>query len=191
MTYYPLIPQAGDIPSQSQAQILSNFTEIDTDFGKDHVALTDATVANRGFHKYSRYQLQATGPATTVNQVALYCKNDGVAPNLYFRRSNIPAGGAEIVMTANVTPVNATTGQSFLPGGIIMKWGQFTMVGSPYVYTYPVGIGAFPTATLCVLVSPFLGAPPAVIPVVTAWNNLSFTVAANPGQALTYIAIGS
>ena len=186
MTYYPTIPQAGDLPSQSQAQILSNFAEIDTDFARDHVALTAAT--NRGFHKYTRFEMQATGPATTLTQVAFYCKNDGVAPNLYFRRSNIPAAGAEILMTANVTPVNAATGQSFLPGGLIMKWGQFTMGASPTTHAYTTG--AFPGNTQCVLVCPFLGAPPAVIPVVTAWSNLGFTVAANPGQALTYIAIG-
>lgn len=184
MPYYPIIPQAGDIPSQSQAQILSNFTEIDTDFAKDHVALTDGTVANRGFHKYSRYQLQAAGPITTATQVALYCKNDGVAPNLYFRRA---AAGAEIVMTANITPVNAIEGQSFLPGGLIIKWGQYAMAGNPDTHFYPI---PFPAGTQNVTLCRY-GGPAANHISVSGWNAAAFTVWATAGAtSVSYIAIG-
>jgi len=121
MTYYPTIPQAGDIPAQSQSQFLSNFTEIDTDFGRDHVALTDADAASRGFHNHTTLPVQVAAPATTATQVALYCKNDVTGhPNLYFRR---PSSGNEIELTAHENPVIANNGCTFLPGGILIQWG--------------------------------------------------------------------
>ena len=48
MTYNPSIPQPSDLISNSQSDILDNFSVINTDFGEDHVAFTEGS--NQGKH---------------------------------------------------------------------------------------------------------------------------------------------
>ena len=50
MTYNPAIPAGGDKPSVSQGQMLTNFTQLNTQFGTEHTALNAAS--NNGKHKY-------------------------------------------------------------------------------------------------------------------------------------------
>lgn len=50
MSYNPAIPQATDRPSVSQGQILTNFNQINTQFGIEHNALVAG--ASNGKHKY-------------------------------------------------------------------------------------------------------------------------------------------
>ena len=137
MTYTPGIPQAADIPSQSQPLILTNFIQANTLFGTDHFPFDFATVALRGLHQSTRFQFLAAAPATAATQVALYSKDVGLGVvELFFRRQT---NGTEVQMTSNVVPVSLQNGQTFLPGHIKLQWGLEPAVAGgqvPHVITF-------------------------------------------------------
>lgn len=84
MTYNPSIPQSSDLISQSQAQVLTNFSQLNTIFDVDHVTYNDATSANRGKHDKSTY-VEGSDPVTSTNEVAVYSKDTGTQPDLFYR----------------------------------------------------------------------------------------------------------
>lgn len=88
MTYNPTIPQANDLISQSQGQIQTNFSQADTIFDANHYTFDNATVANRGKHRYSSYVEQGSDPATAAGDVAIYSKDSGTRPVLFFREES-------------------------------------------------------------------------------------------------------
>jgi hypothetical protein len=188
MTYNKDIPQSTDIQSASQGQLLINFQQLQSIFDANHYTWDFATVATRGMHRFATFESQATAPASTATQNALYSKTVSAAPQLFFRRAS---SGTEVQMTATADPVIATTGQSFLPGGVIVKWGQVTATSSPYTITFST---AFPTTCLFGMVCPFSSSAAAVLPYVSTWGASSITVARGTGTgnyAVTWIAIGS
>ena len=146
MTYDPNIPQPTDLISQSQSQIQTNFAQANTAFGIDHTAFD--TVANQGKHKKSTYYEQAVDPTTLINEMAVYTKDVSTITQLFVRRAS---NGTVIQLTAG-DPTASNEGQSFLPGGIIIKWGNNVTVSNGALYTYATG--AFPTATFMVVISP-------------------------------------
>ncbi len=79
VNYLPNIPQANDDLSDSQPQILNNFTKADSSFGIDHYAFSDAT-ANNGFHKQITNPVSALEPTTTTD------------PILYSLQQTVPIG---------------------------------------------------------------------------------------------------
>lgn len=147
MTFSPNIPQGTDQPSQSQSQILTNFQQINTVFGANHVSLIDSTVANRGKHNIVVMPQQASGAATNSTEGALYTKALGGAPNLYWRRNS---NGAEIPMTSNVTPSSAANGFTFLPGNMLMQWGTTTIpVGLSSSIPFATAFSVAPYSIVC------------------------------------------
>lgn len=112
MAYNKSIPQAGDLLSQSQADILGNFTAIDAVFD-----------VNNGVLKLP----STTSPTTLAGVVALYTKSVTITPNgggsttapsLFWRPES---SGTEVDIT---TATKARPGWCRLPCGIIMKWGS-------------------------------------------------------------------
>lgn len=81
MTYNPNIPQVGDDPSQSQGQILTNFSEINTRFGTDHVQFNDATPADRGEHLQVTLNTFKADPTLSYPKSQIYTKVHGLTPN--------------------------------------------------------------------------------------------------------------
>lgn len=71
-TYTPNIPQPGDIPAQSQDQMLQNFQEIETVVSTDHV---NFNLLDKGKHKHVRFVQQTVAPTTTGTELSLYTKN--------------------------------------------------------------------------------------------------------------------
>lgn len=120
MTYNPAIPQAADLPSISQPQMLINFGQANTLFGHDHYPFNFDNVNFRGLHKFTTLQQQDNGPFTDVGQFAVYTKAVGNITELFFRRPN---SGTEIQMTPAIDPNPINNGQSFLPGGLLIQWG--------------------------------------------------------------------
>ncbi len=121
MTFDASIPQATDLISQSQSQIQTNFSQSNTAFGIDHTAFD--VVSNQGKHKKSTYVDQASNPSTSANEVALYTKNLSGASTLYLRKES----NGTVVQMSGPDPVVAASGLSFLPGGIIIQWGTYTI----------------------------------------------------------------
>lgn len=146
--YLPTIPQANDVISVSQGQLLTNFQQIDDGMGlgisNDHVSLTNATAANRGHHAQVRF-VEVADPTTAVSQLALYAKDVAGSPRLFIREQS---SGTIYQLNAG-TPSNATIGHSWLPGGLLIKWGSFTTaVSILQTLTYATGatIPAFSAA---------------------------------------------
>jgi len=120
MAYDNNIPQPGDIISTSQAQILANFSTLDTSFAINHIAFSEST--NAGKHKFCTLIDQTAAPTTAANEIALYSKAVSGVSTLYFSPES---AGTEIIMSGT-PPTVAASGSTFLPGGVILKWGTGT-----------------------------------------------------------------
>ena len=121
MTFTSNIPQSGESLGSTRARINTNFQEVYNVQNVNHVNFNDI---GEGKHKFLQMPEQSPdGPATLVNEGALYTKNDSTRTTLYWRQENTAANGAEIKMTGP-NPVNAATGFTFLPGGFKLLWGN-------------------------------------------------------------------
>ena len=120
MAYKKDIPGASDILSTSQDDIKNNFNTADTSFAINHSAFTVAT-ADAGKHLYCTL-IEQTAPTTVANEVSLYSKEEDSVSTLFLRHES---AGTEVqlsVAAANV--VASAQGSSYLPGGVIIKWGN-------------------------------------------------------------------
>jgi hypothetical protein len=184
MTYNPIIPQPGDIPSQSQGQILTNFAQLNTIFANNHVAFNHAVVGARGMHNYVQLITQAVAPSV-VGISGLYTLTPA-SPNLYWQRS----GGAAVQMTGR-DPLNAQSGYTFLPGGLLLQWGWTGAVLVPglnsRVVVYPTPF-AFCWSVNCSTITN-AGTPSCSV---FSVNNLNFTICnrENAAHDFYWMAIG-
>ena len=177
MAYQTNFPQGTDRPSQSVAQFQDNFTQLNTQFGIDHYPFVSPT--NQGKHQKVTMPVQGADPATAASELAEYVKTLGAFSELYLRRDS---NGTIIQMTSQDPEVGGgfpSYGQSFLPGGVQIKWGYLN-----------VPAGGDNTATFTLLV-PALTAFPnfGLIGFATAYNTSSQFNVKNVTQ--TSITIGS
>ena len=125
MPFNAAIPQAGDLLSQSQVDLLANFTAINTFVNVNHEAFNSVAPHAQGKHKQIEMPVQAAAVATDLTQWSMYVKNNtlGIPAPAIFLRPPVsvqhPAGN-EIDMT---TALLTTTGWCRLACGIIVKWG--------------------------------------------------------------------
>lgn len=121
MVYKPAIPLSGDSPAtDSQADILENFTQIGLQYGtdaiSDHVAFS-AGSAN-GLHKRVRLNDVQADPGLAFPQTQIYEKHLGGAgdrfPNLYWESK----------------PENAAIAASVFPLNAIKAWCRFDGTGA-------------------------------------------------------------
>lgn len=121
MAYQPNIPHANDQFSQSQMDIQGNFQALYPIF--------------MGVNNYLYLPVQGSDPTTSASQVALYCKT-GIegTPQLFFRNAS---SGAVFEATGTLA---ASNGWSFLPSGMLIKWGTATVTrGILNTVSFPVG----------------------------------------------------
>ena len=167
MTYNPSVPQPTDIPAQSQADFLTNFTQLNTIFDVDHVPFNDASAANRGKHDKSTYIEQGADPVTATNEISLYTKDVAASTRLFMRQENagsvLPLSGADPYNSVTANKVEVST---FLPGfagtttPMILKSGRLRQAGLSSG-TWALGtinfVSAFPTACVSVVITPERG----------------------------------
>lgn len=75
MTFDPNIPLPADELVNSQGDLLTNFTELDTQFGINHVEFSDTT-GDAGKHKFATFIEQADDPVSKGDEYILYSKED-------------------------------------------------------------------------------------------------------------------
>lgn len=145
MSYNPNIPQATDDLSDSQGDILQNFLALDTSFGRDHLPFSNLT-ADNGKHKFVEIVsagLPAPAPGLSVGSGTIYTKSVGgpLESQLFYSPD---ASGAEFQLTtarsasisqfgvmnpyggAIVLPITLRNGGwTFLPGALILQYGQY------------------------------------------------------------------
>jgi len=125
MSFQSNIPQPTDAISKSQADILGNFTAL-APFGNGFANLTDLGIAptitgtNNGIYNL-------TNPTTGTTEL--------------YAHKQINGGTAEVPFTAskmsNTAYASCTNGWSYLPSGLLIKWGSF-LVPSSNIFTVNV-----------------------------------------------------
>lgn len=140
--YYNNIPQATDRISQSQGQILANFAELQTAFSANHVSLGTALPPD-GQHNVVSYALQAPGFAIpAVANIYTYKLNSTLTAQdeLYMARYVAPASpyNFDVPITARqYTIAPDVQGWTYLPSGMLMKWGDVNVVGGNAHIAFP------------------------------------------------------
>jgi len=140
MAYNAVIPQATDRPSNSQPQILANFTSIDTVNSVNHVAFDDPS-GKQGMHKWVSLPTQGAPagsfPTTAATDIAIFSQTSDytAVTELAIRKQN---NGSVFEFTG---AQNGTNGWTVLPSGILMKWhleAQNWSGNRTLTYTWPV-----------------------------------------------------
>lgn len=204
MAYNANIPMPTDQLSQSQADLLGNFQALSTLINVNHV---DFASADQGKHKWVTFPVQAGSPpiAFGAGEVALYSFLNPITSQneLYVNKTNqatvtqIPGTASILSVTSN--PGNNVSGWTYLPSGILLKWGNSTATGST-VINFPVAatIPVF-TNVMSVLVTPFAagGADSNIAVRISSFTNTTMTVYGSPritsgaaAAGFQYLAIG-
>lgn len=175
MTFNPNIPQPGDELSDSQGDILTNFSTSNSSFGIDHYAFADLT-ANNGKHKYVTSPLVPGGvhPVTAVNEPKFYGMQDTANLGViqYSRLGNnavpSPVSNIESPATPIVLGIGATT-------NVLDFTGLTRAIGTVYVSDF----GAIATA-ICIgdfrYNGPIVGLKFAILNTFSGGGSAPFTV---------------
>lgn len=130
-TYYPTIPASGDIPSQSQGQLQTNFMSINSLINVDHVTFGSSDNTDGEHNQITFAHLQA--PVTPTDPASiLYTKNDTSGhPQLFFLNSQ---NSAQYVIG------NANNASGCIPlfGGIILQWLYSTTTPGGTAFAFPI-----------------------------------------------------
>lgn len=139
--FKPNIPLGTDFLSTSQGDLLGNNQWMPAAMGKDHIinpAGSDSTVALEGRHQQVSFNDRASVLAVPGGTNGIIWHN---ANELWWR------GGANAgvqLTRGNPGILNASTGYSFLPGGLVIQWGNQNIGGSGATITFPFTFVANP-----------------------------------------------
>lgn len=185
MTYDPNIPQASDLISQSQSQIQTNFSQADSIFDQDHFTFDDATVADRGKHRQSTYVELGADPTTAADEIALYSKDTSGSTRLYLRQES----AGTVVQMSGRDPTAGSSGETFLPGGLLLKWGNIVSASNASTQNFST---PFPNNCYVVVVTENIASSLSTVGV-NGFTTTGFTfrTGAGGGVPITYIAIGN
>ena len=136
MTFTPNIPQTGQSLGQTRDAVRNNFTNYNTVMSVNHVAPNSA---GQGKHTFAEFIVQAQSPATAASEVALYSRTLNGVPQLCLQKQSQALNAADIQMSrVDVGVTGATTGSTFLPGGMVMQWNDISIAVSTGSWTFPV-----------------------------------------------------
>ena len=126
MPEYNDTPQATDRISATQAPIQTNFTSLSTTLNINHVGITTAT----DYGKHIKVDLTTIGAAPTAAATELVAYNllfaTSAKQELYVRRN----GETGVPITARG---GTTAGWTYLPSGLLVKWGSITTAAASQV----------------------------------------------------------
>jgi hypothetical protein len=130
MAWQPNIPAATDQLSVSQGDLQGNFQALNTAVGVDHYL---PGVANDGKHKQVTLPVQSPVPTFAAGEVGVYNFLDPVSGvnQLYVTFQD----GTNAPISASK---GATDGYTYLPSGLLIKWGSASPSGEQTV-NYAVG----------------------------------------------------
>lgn len=182
MAYNPNIPQPTDLLSQSQSDILDNFQALQTLIDVNHV---DFASADQGKHKWCSFPVQGGSPGTLATEVAVFSRVSTLTTNNELC-IEYQSNGTVVEMTSMSATNN---GWSFLPSGILLKWGTATAAGAgSQTLTYPVAatIPVYGVDVFIVLLTPTSN----ITGYITAKTTTTFTYTASAAGSFYYLAIG-
>ncbi len=167
MPYLPLKPASGDNLSVSQGDIQSNFSTANTVMDINHYPF-DNTTNSKGKHKFVAMPVLGSLPTTISGEGDIYTKTSSVS-QLFFTQDN---SGNEYQLTRcipssytlfsnntnnyNLVGTNFTGGWSFLPGGMLIQYGNYNRPAgiSPSIITVVFPVAFTNAATVNVIVTP-------------------------------------
>lgn len=165
MAYSNAIPQASDTKKNSQPAFLENFKCINDLLGVDHVISpwTSPATGDQGKHNQVSFPVQGAAPVFPATENGIYSLIPTASPltalqEMFIHKQN-NAGAVDIPFTASIlsttTPGNLSDGWSYLPSGILLKWGGSTATGAA-TYTFATGAN-IPVFTACfsILLTPY------------------------------------
>lgn len=128
MAYQNTIPQPTDKLKDSQADLLANFQAIQTLIEVNHATFGDA---NEGKHTFVTFPVQGSAPSFAAGEEGLY--NQAYATTtkneLFVHKQSVDAL-TEVPCTAsilsNTAVASCDSGWSYLPSGLLIKWGGLT-----------------------------------------------------------------
>lgn len=137
MAFLPLIPQSTDTISISQGNILNNFTILGAIAGNANSASAslNSTAGFNWVYLPSQGATPPTGSSFPAGEVALYSYTNATSTKneLYINKTQ-DSGVVQIPVTASTlgtsTPLLGTDGYTYLPSGLLLKWGPGTANGS-------------------------------------------------------------
>jgi hypothetical protein len=192
VAYNANIPQSTDLLSQSQGDILANFQALQTLIDVNHV---DFASGNQGKHFFVQFPVQSPVPTTGAGEVGLYCQTSAYTGNPELVVSHQSAAG----ITEFTSSLKAANGWSYLPSGILLKWGNATANGSTTINFPTAGTIPVFSSVFSMILTPFQNvATDANIAVtLTSFSATSFVAYGSPritsaATAVTfqYLAIG-
>lgn len=128
--YNSTIPAASHSPASDQPIMQSNAQAISDIINVDHYTFEQSNLD--GWHRKSTY-IAAGDASSSSGQIVQYAKTSSGSSEIFVVRD----GGSPIQMTrGNVSA--ATSGHSFLPGGILIQWGSVTTTGAAGTFTFPI-----------------------------------------------------
>lgn len=140
MTYTIGVPFDAQSLANSKPQIRANFQVIFNDFAVNHVAFNSL---GEGKHKFLQMPNQGADATTLASESAFYAKSAQAYSNLFWRQES---GGADptknqgaVIQMTNILPINALNGSTFLPGGLLLNFGQVVLAGGIATVLYPTG----------------------------------------------------
>jgi len=181
-------PLSGNILAVDQPLMRANFQYLTATLGTDHqIALNDMSNASgEGYHKEIHFVQQGGDPGAIATIGQLYTKAISGDTCLFFKT------GAGLIqqLTTPVSPANATSGTSFLPGGIMIQWGTNTPASDPQTVTFNQAFGA---NAFAVIATPITNAHTSCTVQVTNITSTTFDFrTGNPSKnPIYYIAIGT
>lgn len=131
-------PAATDLLSVSQGDIQGDYQYLEATLKKDHQIAFNNQSTDAGEGRHTQVSFTNRGGAVPLpadNTNAFLYANAG---NIFFSSATV----TDAQMTRAEQPVIGTSGSTFLPGGLILKWGVINFLG----LTQPVVFagGAFP-----------------------------------------------
>lgn len=127
-------PQSGNSLGITQPLIKANFSTIDTAFSVNHVPYNDASTF-QGKHAFVQFNVLSSAPTPVANDISMYNLNSTLTGlnELFIVKAD---GTTTTPITASH---QATTGWSYLPSGLLIKWGLTGAISgsNPFAYSYP------------------------------------------------------
>lgn len=186
MVYFANIPQATDKPSQSQAQIASNFSDLDTVFNDNHIGFSQAD--DRGEHRKVTFNSIIADPAEADPKATLYTKTIGGDSELFYEKYDNAAAANLVSQMTGIATTNTGTNYSFdPPWDLEIRFGTFVCATAGTAVTFDT---AFTTAAYCLFLTAQAnnGSRNAAYQTLTVNGFTGYST--NNGLIISYIAIG-
>ena len=159
MAYLPNIPQSTDQLSISQGNILNNFTILGAIAGNANPS-SDSINSTAGFNWIllpSQGAIPPSGAAFPAGNIGLYSATSTITTKneLYINKTN-QATVVQIPSTASIlslvsAPTVFSSGWTYLPSGILLKWGGNITANGLLTVTFPASAN-IPAFTTCLTV---------------------------------------